>query len=475
MLATSEHKKAYEFDEGLAYESKRAYFDSGRTKSYTFRLAQLKALKNMIQQNEQVIIQALYEDLHKPEFEAYTSEIGVLYEELNEAMKNLKKWMKPKRVATPLVLFPSHSTLYHEPLGVVLIIGPWNYPFQLLLAPLIGAIAAGNCALLKPSDQTPHVSDVIADLIKRTFASDYISVVQGPGAMLGPMLIEKFRFDHIFFTGSPEVGKKIASMAANHLTPVTLELGGKSPAIVDQTANLKVAARRLVWSKFFNAGQTCVCPDYLLVHHSVKDAFLEQLIIEIRRTFGDNPQQSSSYGRIVNGKRVKVLKGLIESSLQSGGRLLHGGRVMEEDRYIEPTLIDQVTLKWSIMQEEIFGPILPILTYDTPEEAVEMIRQNRYPLALYLYTESKASQRYFTETVEFGGGCVNNGMVHLVNSQLPFGGIGNSGMGNYHGKYSFDTFSHVKSMVHTQTWLDPALRYGPYNQKKVQLAKLFMR
>lgn len=458
-----------------AFQSKREFFDQGNTKKYDFRTEQLKKLKKAINEHESEITKALYQDLHKPEFEAYTAEIGVLYEELDEAIKELKKWMKPKKTGTPLVLHPSSSQIIFEPLGVVLVIGPWNYPFQLLMAPLIGAIAAGNCVMLKPSDQTPHVSNVIASLIEKTFSPEYISVVQGPGAMVGPMLIEKYRFDHIFFTGSPNVGKKIAAMAANHLTPITLELGGKSPVIVDQYANLDVAAKRLVWSKYFNAGQTCVCPDYLLVHESVKDVFTLKLVHYIQKFFGENPMESDSYGRIVNDRRVETLKGLLESSVAQGAKLITGGRINLEEKYIEPTIIEHVTIISPIMQEEIFGPILPVMTYKTPAEAVEVIRYNRYPLALYLYTENKESIKYFIEQVEFGGGCINNGMIHLVNSKLPFGGVGNSGMGNYHGKYSFDTFSHAKSIVHTRTWLDPNLRYAPYTKSKVNLAKKFMK
>ena len=452
------------------FEMQRTFFDNGWTKDYNFRIEQLKKLKSAIKRNEKQIIEALYLDLHKPEYEAYTSEIGILYEEINVALKQLKHWMKPKKITTPLVLQPSQSTILYEPLGLVLIIGPWNYPFQLLMAPLIGAIAAGNCAMLKPSDQTKHVSDLVTRLISETFPREYISVVQGPGSMVGPMLIERYAFNHIFFTGSPNVGKQVAKMAAAHLTPVTLELGGKSPVIVDQTANLEVAAKRLVWAKYFNAGQTCVCPDYLLVHESIKEPFIEQLKTTIEAYYGENPRLSDSFGRIINDRRVGVLK-----ELMTNGQIIHGGQVVEAERYVAPTLITDVTLEDPIMQEEIFGPILPILTYKTMPEALSIIRQNRYPLALYLFTENEGTETFFLENVEFGGGCINNGIIHLVNSEMPFGGVGNSGMGRYHGKFSFDTFSHQKSIVKTGSWVDPDIKYPPYKCSKLKLAKQFMK
>lgn len=453
-----------------AFNLKRTFFDEGWTRSYEFRIEQLEKLKKAIKANEKAIIDALYMDLHKPEYEAYTAEIGILYEEINGAMKHLKEWMKPEKISTPLVLQPSQSLIYKEPLGVVLIVGPWNYPFQLLMAPLIGAIAAGNCAILKPSDQARHLSDVVAKLIGELYSNSFVSVIQGPGSMVGPMLIEKYRFDHIFFTGSPNVGKNIAAMAAMHLTPVTLELGGKSPAIVDQTANLEVAAKRLVWAKFYNAGQTCVCPDYLMVHESVKDEFVQQLIKTIKTYFGEDPLQSDSFGRIINHRRVDVLKRLMLS-----GNILHGGIVEEEQKYIAPTLIDGITLSDPIMQEEIFGPLLPIMTYSKLPEVLSVIRQNRYPLALYLFTEDRTTEKYFIENVEFGGGCINNGIIHLVNSEMPFGGVGYSGMGRYHGKYSFDTFSHFKSVVKTDTRIDPNFKYPPYGVMKLAVAKKAMR
>lgn len=452
------------------YELKRSFFDSGHTLAYEFRKQQLINLKKAIKEKESDIINAMAKDLGKPEFEAYTSEIGLIYEEINEAVRMLKKWMRPKRVKSPLTIHPSSSKIHYEPLGVVLIIGPWNYPFQLLMAPLVGAIAAGNCAVMKPSDQTPNVSEVVEKLVKSAFSCEYVSVVRGPGAMIGPELIERFRFDHIFFTGSPRVGSSIAQMAAPKLTPVTLELGGKSPVIVDQSANLKIAAKRLVWAKFFNAGQTCVCPDYLLVHQSVKDKFVQLLKDNIIQCYGDDPVKSKHIGRIVSKKRVDALKELLKN-----GTIVHGGRVYEEERFIEPTIIENVTLDDPIMKEEIFGPILPVLTYNTNDEALQIIRANRYPLALYIYTENRQNEKFFLDRVEFGGGCVNNGVVHLLNSALPFGGVGFSGMGHYHGKFSFETFSHAKSIVKTSTAIDISLRYAPYNANKLSIVRKLMK
>ncbi len=449
-----------------AFESKREFFDAGNTKSYEFRVTQLKALKKAIMENENEILDALYKDMHKPKFEAFTSEIGIIYDEIDFVLKNLRKWMKPKRVSTPLVIHPSWSKIYPEPLGVVLIVGPWNYPFQLLINPLVGAIAAGNCAILKPSDNTKNTAQIIEKIISKIFPQNYVSVVHGPGAMVGPMLIEKYAFNHIFFTGSPNVGKQIMAMASKHLTPVTLELGGKSPAIVHSDANLKVSAQRLIWAKLFNAGQTCVSPDYLLVHESVKDVFVDLMQKTIVQFLGNDSSTSENFTHIVNSRRFNVLKEYLKE-----GRIIHGGRFDETKNYIEPTLIDNVSFDDKLMQEEIFGPILPILTYSNIEEVLPIIRKNRYPLALYLFTANKSVERYILSNVEFGGGSINNALVHLVNPKLPFGGVGNSGMGSYHGKRSFETMSHMKSVIKTSTIIDPTLRYAPYNEQKFKLAK----
>lgn len=451
------------------FNQKRTFFDDGHTQSYEFRLEQLKKFKAAIEKYEEEILEALHKDMRKPKFEAYTSEIGIMLEEIEHTIKHLKSWMEPQKVSTPMVLHPSSSYIYKQPLGVVLIIGPWNYPFQLLMAPLVGAIAAGNCAIIKPSNETPNTAKVVEQLVENTFDQNYISVVQGSGSAMGPLLIENNRFDHIFFTGSPKVGSQIAGMAAKHLTPVTLELGGKSPAIVDKSVNIEVAAKRLVWAKFFNAGQTCVCPDYLLVHEDIKEVFVAEMKKNIRLFYGENPQQSKDLARIVNAKRFGILKQYLNS-----GRILIGGQFDEAERYIAPTLIDQVGMDDAIMQEEIFGPILPILTYKTNDEVVNQVRKHRYPLACYIFSNDDFNKNYFIQHIEFGGGCVNNCMVHLVNPELPFGGVGNSGMGKYHGKDSFDTMSHTKSVIKTATWLDPSLRYAPYTDNKLKWAEFFM-
>lgn len=453
-----------------SFNLKRSFFDDGQTRSYEFRIEQLKNLKEMIKKNEKELTEALFLDLHKSAFEAFTSEIGILYEEINYAIKHLKSWMKPKKTGTPLVLQLSSSKVYSEPLGVVLIIGPWNYPVQLVLAPLIGAISAGNCAMIKPSAQSKNTSKVLAKIINETFCEKYISVVEGPGAMIGPKLIEPYRFNHIFFTGSPRVGKDIASMAAKHLTPITLELGGKSPVIVDKDANIDIAAKRLTWAKYFNAGQTCVCPDYLLVHESVKNELLNRMKYYIKQFFGDNPIESPDFGRIINEKRFDTLQKLLGE-----GNIVVGGECDNQSRFIAPTIIDDINMDCKIMQEEIFGPILPVITYNDIHEVVAIIRENRYPLSLYLYTKNKAVEKFILETIEFGGGCINNGIIHLVSSKVPFGGVGFSGMGRYHGKYSFDTFSHKKSIVNTVDWFDMPLRYAPYNEKKLKIAKKFFK
>ncbi len=453
-----------------AFQSKRSYFDNGSTHAYAFRIIQLKKLKQAIQLHENEIISALYDDLHKPVFEAYTSEVGMVYEEINLAIRHLKKWMTPTKVKTPLVLFPSSSKIIFEPLGVVLIIGPWNYPFQLIFSPLVGAIAAGNTAILKPSANTKHTAAIIEKLINETFEAKYISVVTGPGAMIGPMLIEKYRFDHIFFTGSQDIGKQIMSMAAQHLTPVTLELGGKSPAIVDRNTNLKIAAKRLTWAKFFNAGQTCVAPDYLLVHESVKEAFLKEVKKNILEFYGDKPEDSPHITHIINDKRFDKLVGYLTQ-----GNILHGGHYNKEKRVIEPTLIDGVSLDDTIMKEEIFGPILPVLTYKSKDEIVEIVRKNRYPLACYIFSSDKQFQHFIINRIEFGGGAINNALLHLTNPNLPFGGIGNSGIGNYHGKRSFEVMSHAKSILTTSTLFDLNFIYAPYNAFKMKWARKFLK
>lgn len=452
------------------YDGKRKFFDEGHTRHKDFRISQLTKLRKIITDYEKEIEKALYEDLKKPSYEAFTSEIGILYNEIDLAIESLETWMKPIKVKTPTVLKPATSTIYPEPLGVVLIVGPWNYPFQLVISPLIGAIAAGNCALLKPSELAPNTEKIIVKLIGEHFSSDYISVIQGDGASVLPKLITENAFNHIFFTGSPSVGKRIMAYAAEQLSPVTLELGGKSPAIVMSDANLEVAAKRIVYAKCFNAGQTCISPDYLLVHESIKSQLIEKMVMVIQQFFGKNPKLSTSYGRIINERHFSHLEKLLEE-----GQIVYGGEKDREALYIEPTLIDSVDFEMKLMKEEIFGPILPILSFNQLSEVVEIVRKNRYPLALYLFTQSEAHLRYVVDRIEFGGGCINQGIVHKVSSELPFGGVMTSGMGRYHGKYSFEVFSHYKSVLESKTWIDTGFMYPPYGIVKGKLARQIMK
>ena len=451
------------------FEQQRSYFDSGATRTLLFRLRQLRALKQMVKKNEPALMEALHKDLGKPAFEAYTAELALFYDEISRSISHLRSWAKSRKVSTPLVFEPSKSYIQPEPKGLVLIIGPWNYPFQLLMVPLIGAMAAGNCVMLKPSEQTPHTAALVESMIQSAFEPCYVTVVRGPGAEVGPKLIEPHRFDHIFFTGSTAVGKEILAMAAPHLTPVTLELGGKSPAIVAKDANLQVAARRIVWGKYYNAGQTCIAPDYLLVHEAVKEALLQHMVEAIHAFYGPYPSRSDSYGRIVNQRHFNKL-----TSYLTDGSLVTGGEIDPEQLYMAPTILDDVTLEDAVMQAEIFGPILPVITFNDLEEVVSIVRRHRYPLALYLFTEDRRVEEQIIDTIEFGGGCINNCIVHVANPHLPFGGVGNSGMGRYHGEASFQLFSNMKAMVHSGTWLDPSLRYAPYDDEKLKLAKKFL-
>ncbi|MEN1760301.1 aldehyde dehydrogenase [Anoxynatronum sibiricum] len=451
------------------FQQQRTYFDSGATRTTLFRLKQLRALKQTVKKHEEALMQALHQDLGKPAFEAYTAELALFYDELSRSISHLRSWVKPKKVSTPLVLEPSKSYIQPEPKGVVLIIGPWNYPFQLAMVPLIGALAAGNCVMLKPSEQTPHTAALIETMIETTFESRYVTVVRGPGAEVGPKLIEPHRFDHIFFTGSTGVGKEILAMAAPHLTPVTLELGGKSPAIVAKDANLEVTARRIVWGKYYNAGQTCIAPDYLLVHQDVKEDLMHHMVKAIHAFYGPYPSRSDSYGRIVNQRHFNKL-----TSYLTDGRLITGGEIDPAQLYMAPTILDDITPEDSIMQAEIFGPILPVMTFNDLEEVVHIVRRHRHPLALYLFTENRRIEEQIISAIEFGGGCINNCIVHVANPHLPFGGVGSSGMGRYHGEASFQLFSNMKAMMRSSTLLDPSLRYAPYDEEKLKLAKKFL-
>jgi len=454
--------------EQSAFATKRNFFDAGHTRTSAFRQKQLKLLLAGIRKYESEILQALKSDLGKSEVEAYANEIGMIYTEINHAQKSLKTWMRKKKVATPLVLQPSSSHIIYEPLGVVLIISPWNYPFQLSMAPVIGAIAAGNCIVLKPSEEAAATAKIIEILISDTFSKEYISVVNGLGHEVVPALMERYDFNHIFFTGSPAVGSLIAQAAAKKLTPVTLELGGKSPAIVDASANIRVAAQRLTWSKFTNAGQSCVAPDYLLVHTSVKKELLREIETAITRFYGSEPKTSPDYGRMINEKRFDAVTAFL-----GDGRICLGGQSDKTDRYIAPTVMDEIRSDSPVMKEEIFGPVWPILTWESTDDILRITRENRYPLACYYFGTDKKLEKEILEKVEFGGGCVNNALVHLGNPDLPFGGVQGSGSGRYHGWYSFECFSHTKGILKTATWIDPFVKYPPYTSFKLKILKKF--
>lgn len=440
--------------------TQRAYFLSGATRSYEFRTQQLRRLRALIKEHEDQILAALDQDIGKPGFEAYTSEVGFMYEEIDYTLSSLASWMKPKRVRTPLILMPSSSQIIPEPMGQVLIIGPWNYPLQLVLSPLVGAIAAGNVAVLKPSELAPATSRLLAEIIPKAFSPEYITVVEGAVEVSQALLAR--HWDYIFFTGSTTVGRIVARAAAEHLTPVTLELGGKSPCIVHRETDLDVTARRIAWGKFFNAGQTCVAPDYLLVDETIKAPLLERLKNQIHAFFGDDPARSPDYARIINERHFDRLTGLL---VEGEGQVVAGGRSDRAARYMAPTIIDGVRLEHRVMADEIFGPILPVLSFRTLDEAIATVRERPNPLALYLFTSNEQVQERIMTELPFGGGCINNTVMHLASPYLPFGGRGASGTGAYHGKYTFDTFTHHKSVVKSSFLFDPSVRYQPYKEK----------
>jgi aldehyde dehydrogenase (NAD+) len=445
-------------DGSLAFlTASRNYFESGATRSYAFRKLQLQKLKQAIVENEAAINAALYSDLKKSPEEVYASELGLLLSEINLCLKKLKQWMRPARAATDLVNLPSSSKIYRDPLGVVLVIAPWNYPLQLLLIPLVGAIAGGNCAILKPSELAPATAAVIEKIISKTFSPGYITLLQGDGAEVVPAMINLFRFDHIFYTGSIPVGKIIYQLAAKDLVPVTLELGGKSPVIVESDANLDVAARRITLGKFLNTGQTCIAPDYLLVHNSVKDELIEKIKACIRKFYGTDASTSYDYGKIINEKRFDKLIGYLDQ-----GRIACGGQYDRDKLFIAPTLLDNIAPSSTVMTEEIFGPILPVISFNHTQEAMDMVQHNAHPLAFYLFTGSKNKEQEWINRIPFGGGCINNTDWHFTNHHLPFGGVGSSGMGAYHGKFTFDTFTRQKAVLKTPAWFDPAIKYPPF-------------
>ncbi len=447
----------------------RNYYNSGATRPVDFRKKQLRNLKTAIEKYEQRLYAALYEDLKKSPEECWVTENGFVITEINHALRHLDGWAEPERVSTNLLNLPSASYILKDPLGVVLIIGPWNYPFQLLFNPLVGAIAAGNCIALKSSEFAPATSAVIKAMITETFDPEYIILFEGNGADVIPEMMNNFIFDHVFFTGSTTVGKLIYQMAATNLVPVTLELGGKSPCIIEEDANIKVTAKRIALAKFSNNGQMCVAPDYLLVHHSVKDALVHELKNVLHQFFGSDAFQSYNYGKMINEKQFdRVVKYMAD------GKIIHGGRSDKNNLFIEPTLLTEADPQSAVMQEEIFGPVLPIIGFNKMDEALNIIAKNKNPLSFYIFTSSREKEEKWLQAVSFGGGCVNNASWHLTNHNLPFGGIGNSGSGQYHGKFSFETFSHKKSVMKTPTWFDPAVKYPPF-KGKLKLFKWVIR
>lgn len=445
------------------------FYNTYGTRSYGFRKQQLQKLKASILHHEKDLYDALYTDLKKSIEESWVTEVGFLIAEINHTLKHLHRWMQPQKVATNLMNLPAKSRIYKEPLGVVLVIGPWNYPLQLLFTPLAGAMAAGNCVVVKPSEFAPATSAVMKKIIEENFSEDYVKYVEGDGATIIPEMVNSFRFDHIFYTGSTAVGKIIYEMAAKQLIPVTLELGGKSPCVVESDANIKIAAKRIALTTFSNAGQMCVAPDYVLVHQSVKEKFVDELKTVVKKFFSDDPSSNYNYGKIINEKQFNRLVNYLQQ-----GKIVFGGQHNAASLYIEPTIMEDVPADSAIMQNEIFGPILPVLSFNTFEEAKSIIEQNANPLAFYIFTESSEKEKQWLQKISFGGGCVNNASWHLTNFNLPFGGRGNSGIGAYHGKYSFDVFSHQKSVMKTPTWFDPKIKYPPF-KGKLNLFKKIIR
>jgi len=442
------------------------FFNTNITKDVNYRIKQLKKFASVLKANEQLLDEAIYKDFKKSSFENYLTELSLIYHEINLAVKKLKKWSKKKKVTTSMAMIPGCSYIMPEPLGVTLTIGAWNYPFQLSLAPVVAALAAGNTAIIKPSELSLNCSNVMAKIINENFEEKYFHVIEGGVKETTELLKQKF--DKIFYTGSVGVGKIIMKAAAENLTPVTLELGGKSPAFVFNDAKLKIVAKRLVWAKFLNGGQTCVAPDYLLVEKGIKDKLISEIKNQILEIHGVNPQNSEAFVRIINPRHFHRIVQLIDTE-----KVCVGGEHFEDDLYIAPTVMDNVTYDDEVMQEEIFGPILPIIEFDDIDWAINMVKERPKPLALYVFSSSTKKANKILHEISFGGGAINDAVVHLANSNLPFGGVGNSGMGNYHGKAGFDTFSHYKSIYNHSTIIEPSIKYTPYtNWKRKLLLKM---
>jgi acyl-CoA reductase-like NAD-dependent aldehyde dehydrogenase len=436
-------------------KAQEAFFLTGQTRALSFRRKQLRLLLQNVRKNEAAIVQALQADLGKPEFEAVTSELAVVYSELTAAIRNVKRWAKPRRKPTPALCWPSRSRLVPEPKGRALVIAPWNYPFQLSIGPAVSALAAGNCVIIKPSEYASATAKIMAEIIADTFPPHYCALVQGSVPEVTALLHHDW--GQIFFTGSTQVGRIVMQAAALTLSPVTLELGGKNPVIVDDDIDVEATARRIVWGKFFNNGQTCIAPDYLLVADSVKDDLLKAMIQCIKEFYGLNPEKSPDYGRIVNERQFDRLLSMMDQS-----KVVYGGQSDRDARYVAPTLMDGVGMDHPVMATEIFGPILPVLSYKNLDEALAIVAQRSKPLSLYVFSRRQKFCQKVMASVQFGGGCINTTLLHFINHNLPFGGIGPSGMGNSHGKYGFDTFTHYKSLIIAPHSLDLPVKYPPY-------------
>lgn len=446
----------------------RSYFYTGATLDVNHRLKALRRLKSCVQIHQEEIGQAIRADLGKSAFESYMCETGLVLSEINYMLRHIRSFAREKTVCTPLAQFHSRSFKKPSPYGVVLIMSPWNYPFLLSIEPLVDAIAAGNTAVIKPSAYSPHTSEIVKTIIQECFSDEFAAVVTGGRAENTCLLNE--HFDYIFFTGSKTVGKEVMKHASAFLTPVTLELGGKSPCIVDKTANLRLAAKRIVFGKYLNCGQTCVAPDYIFCDHEIKDALLDEIKKQIKKQFGESPLDNADYGKIINEKHFERIQNLMDTA-----KIAYGGKSDWNSLKIEPTVMDSVTFEDAVMQQEIFGPVLPILTYHSLEEAIEKINSMPHPLALYLFTQNKENSRTVTSRCGFGGGCINDTVIHLATSEMGFGGFGESGMGSYHGKDGFLTFSHYKSIVDKKTWLDLPMRYQPYKKLNDRLIHFFLK
>lgn len=451
------------------FNKQKEFFYLGKTNDINFRIDNLRKLKEVIKVNENKILEALNKDLGKSNFESYATEIGIVYDEINVHIKNIKKWARRERKKSSIIYYPSKSYVYKEPYGVTLIIGPFNYPFQLVIAPLIGAISAGNTAIIKPSENTKNISILLEEIINENFEEEYLKVVSPLEGKEAVSYLLEFPFDYIFFTGSVRVGKIIMEKAAKNLTPITLELGGKSPCIVDSDAKLELAAKRIVWGKFLNAGQTCVAPDYLCVHKNIKEKLLKLIISEIHKQFGEEIKTSPDYPRIVNNNSLTRLSNYIKD-----GEVYYGGSFDDLELYMEPTILVNTDVNSAVMTEEIFGPILPVIEFDNIENIIDFINRREKPLALYYFSESKKNINYILRATTSGGVTINDTIIHVANGNLPFGGVGNSGIGNYHGKASFDTFTHKRSVMKRGTFVEFNIRFAPYKEK-INILKKVMK